>query len=157
MVRSSTLSSTASAREFETKVKDLTMPIEFSLDNMNYFIDWTQAVAVRGRARRGRVRGLTGAMTMSATIPDLETVSAEEVLAYAVQRFHPRLKMACSFQKEESVLLHMLTSIEPDARVFMIDTGVLFGRRSQTWKRFEERFGASIEVVDARSPMGSGR
>jgi len=28
--------------EFETKVKDLTMPIEFSLDNMNYFIDWTK-------------------------------------------------------------------------------------------------------------------
>jgi sulfite reductase (ferredoxin) len=30
------------AAEFETKVKDLTMPIEFSLDNMNYFIDWTK-------------------------------------------------------------------------------------------------------------------
>ncbi len=28
--------------EFETKVKDLTMPIEFSLDNMSYFIDWTK-------------------------------------------------------------------------------------------------------------------
>ena len=28
--------------EFETKVKDLTMPIEFSLENMNYFIDWTK-------------------------------------------------------------------------------------------------------------------
>jgi phosphoadenosine phosphosulfate reductase len=93
-------------------------------------------------------------MTMSATIPDLETVSAEEVLAYAVERFHPRLKMACSFQKEESVLLHMLTSIEPDARVFMIDTGVLFPETLETWKRFEERFGVGIEVVDARSPDG---
>jgi sulfite reductase (ferredoxin) len=28
--------------EFEAQVKDLTMPIEFSLDNMNYFIDWTK-------------------------------------------------------------------------------------------------------------------
>jgi sulfite reductase beta subunit-like hemoprotein len=27
---------------FEAQVKDLTMPIEFSLDNMNYFIDWTK-------------------------------------------------------------------------------------------------------------------
>ena len=78
---------------------------------------------------------------MSATIPDLETASAEEVLAYAVERFHPRLTMACSFQKEESVLLHMLTSIEPDARVFTIDTGVLFPETLETWKRFEERFG----------------
>jgi phosphoadenosine phosphosulfate reductase len=89
---------------------------------------------------------------MSIAIPDLETISAEEVLAYAVERFHPRLKMACSFQKEESVLLHMLTSIEPDARVFMIDTGVLFEETLQTWKRFEDRFGVAIEVIDARSP-----
>ena len=49
-------------------------------------------------------------MSMSVAIPDLETVPAHEVLAYAVERFHPRLKMACSFQKEESVLLHMLTA-----------------------------------------------
>jgi sulfite reductase (ferredoxin) len=29
-------------KEFEARVKDLTMPIEFSLDNMNYFVDWTK-------------------------------------------------------------------------------------------------------------------
>jgi sulfite reductase beta subunit-like hemoprotein len=28
--------------EFEAKVKDLTMPIEFNLENMSYFIDWTK-------------------------------------------------------------------------------------------------------------------
>ncbi|HYB26904.1 MAG TPA: phosphoadenylyl-sulfate reductase [Solirubrobacteraceae bacterium] len=89
---------------------------------------------------------------MSIAIPDLETVSAQEVIAYAVDRFHPRLKMACSFQKEESVLLHMLTEIEPDGRVFMIDTGVLFPETLQTWKRFEDRFGVKIEVIDARGP-----
>lgn len=89
---------------------------------------------------------------MSLTAPDLETASAEEVLAYAVERFHPRLKMACSFQKEESVLLHMLTSIEPDARVFMIDTGVLFAETHQTHRAFEEAFGAEIEVIEALRP-----
>ena len=30
------------ASEFEARVKDLTMPIEFNLDNMNYFIDFTK-------------------------------------------------------------------------------------------------------------------
>jgi sulfite reductase beta subunit-like hemoprotein len=30
------------ASEFEARVKDLTMPVEFSLQNMNYFIDWTK-------------------------------------------------------------------------------------------------------------------
>jgi sulfite reductase (ferredoxin) len=30
------------SQEFEALVKDLTMPIEFSLENMNYFIDWSR-------------------------------------------------------------------------------------------------------------------
>jgi phosphoadenosine phosphosulfate reductase len=82
----------------------------------------------------------------------LERAPAQEVLAYALERFHPRLTMACSFQKEESVLVHMLTAIEPEARVFTIDTGVLFPETLATWKRFEDRFGVSVEVVDATSP-----
>ncbi len=86
------------------------------------------------------------------TIPDLEAASAQDVLGYAVQRFHPRLTMACSFQKEESVLVHMLTAIVSDPRVFTIDTGVLFPETLATWKRFEDRFGLTVEVLDATSP-----
>ncbi len=89
---------------------------------------------------------------MSATRPDLEQASAEEVLAYAVEQFHPRLTLACSFQKEESVLFHMLSELECNAQAFTIDTGVLFPETLQTWKRFEERFPLTINVVDARSP-----
>jgi phosphoadenosine phosphosulfate reductase len=90
---------------------------------------------------------------MSTTSPNLvEQATAEEVLAYAVERFAPRLTMACSFQKEESVLVHMLTAVEPDARVFTIDTGALFPETLQTWKRFEERYGVKIDVLEARSP-----
>jgi phosphoadenosine phosphosulfate reductase len=92
-------------------------------------------------------------MTTSITTAQLPaTASAEEVIAYAVKRFHPRLTMACSFQKEESALIHMLLSACPDARVFTIDTGVLFPETLQTWKRFEDRFGVTIEVFDASSP-----
>ena len=82
----------------------------------------------------------------------LEEATAEEVLTYAVERFHPRLTMACSFQKEESVLVHMLMGICPEARVFTIDTGVLFPETLATWKRFEEEFGVRVEVYDASSP-----
>jgi phosphoadenosine phosphosulfate reductase len=90
---------------------------------------------------------------MATTSPDLvEQATAEEVLAYAVERFHPRLTMACSFQKEESVLVHMLMEVQPDVRVFTIDTGVLFPETLQTWKRFEERFGLKVDVFDASSP-----
>ena len=31
------------APEFEARVKDLTMPIEFNLENMSYFVDWTKS------------------------------------------------------------------------------------------------------------------
>jgi phosphoadenosine phosphosulfate reductase len=89
---------------------------------------------------------------VSTTVPDLNDATAQEVLAYAIERFHPRLKTACSFQKEETVLAHMLSEITPDARLFVIDTGVLFPETLETWKRFEERFGLPVEVIDASSP-----
>ncbi len=85
-------------------------------------------------------------------LPDLEQASAPEVLAYAVKEFHPRLITACSFQKEESVLFHMLSEIVPDFRAFTIDTGVLFAETLATWKAFEARFGIEVKVLDARSP-----
>jgi len=88
---------------------------------------------------------------VSVATPDLENASAQAVLAYAVERFHPRLTMACSFQKEESVLVHLLLEIEPAARVFTIDTGALFPETLSTWRAFEQRFGLEVEVMDARS------
>jgi phosphoadenosine phosphosulfate reductase len=89
---------------------------------------------------------------MSCVSPDLGNATAQEVLAYAVERFGPRLTMACSFQKEESVLVHMLSEIIDEPRVFVIDTGVLFPQTLETWKRFEERFTLNVAVMDARSP-----
>ena len=60
--------------------------------------------------------------------------------------------MACSFQKEESVLVHMLSLLERSAHVFTIDTGVLFPETLTTWKAFEDRFGVKLDVLDATSP-----
>ncbi len=90
-------------------------------------------------------------------VQEIEQASAEDIVAYAVERFHPRLIMACSFQKEESVLLHMLLTASPEARVFTIDTGVLFPETLETWKRFEDHFGVQIESFDARSRTSPGR
>jgi phosphoadenosine phosphosulfate reductase len=89
---------------------------------------------------------------MTSVTRDLEQASAQEVLAYAVETY-PNLVMACSFQKEESVLAHMLSEITETPRAFMIDTGVLFPETLTTWKAFEGRFpGLQVEVMDARSP-----
>jgi phosphoadenosine phosphosulfate reductase len=88
--------------------------------------------------------------------PELEQRTAEEVLAYAVEHHHPRLALACSFQKEEAVLVDMLLRLEPAARVFTIDTGVLFPETHATWREWETRYGLNVEVHDALSPDDAG-
>jgi phosphoadenosine phosphosulfate reductase len=80
---------------------------------------------------------------------------AVETLQTAIERHHPSLVMACSFQKEESVLIDMLMGIEPSARVFTIDTGVLFPETYETWRRIEDRYGLKVEVIDALPPNGT--
>jgi phosphoadenosine phosphosulfate reductase len=80
--------------------------------------------------------------------PDLEHLTAEEVLTHALERFHPRMSMACSFQKEETVLLDMLMRIEPEARVFALDTHVLFPETYALWRDLERRYGIEVEIFE---------
>jgi len=59
----------------------------------------------------------------------------------------------------------MLLAIEPAARVFTLDTGVLFPETYETWRRIEDRYGIEIDVyrgewIDglcARSSRSSAR
>jgi phosphoadenosine phosphosulfate reductase len=81
-----------------------------------------------------------------------EELTAEEVLAHAVEHHRAGLVMLCSFQKEESVLVDALLGMAPDTRIVTIDTGVLFPETLQTWRAFEERFGVRIDVEDAAGP-----
>ena len=90
-------------------------------------------------------------MASAQITPDLEHLGAEQVLEYAVERFHPRLAVACSFQKEASVVLDLVLGIAPDARVFTLDTHVLFPETYETWKRVEERYGIEVEVFQGPS------
>ncbi len=89
-----------------------------------------------------------------AVAPDLEHFSAEEVLRYAVGSHHPRLTVACSVQKESSVIMDMLLKIEPEARFFLIDTGVLFEETHAAKAELERRYGIEVEVFDASRPEG---
>jgi phosphoadenosine phosphosulfate reductase len=83
--------------------------------------------------------------------PELEPLSAEQVLAAVVERFHPNVALACSFQKEESVLLDMLLAIDPRARVFALDTHVLFPETYGVWREVEKRYGIQVEVFEGPS------
>ena len=75
---------------------------------------------------------------MSATAPPLtaseadrladrfEDRTAEHVLAWAAERFGERAVLTCSWQKQSSVLVHMVSQVAPGMRVVELDTGVLF-------------------------------
>jgi len=82
---------------------------------------------------------------------DVETLSAGDVLDAALERLHPALALACSFQKEESVLLDMLLEREPSARVFALDTHVLFPESYALWRELEQRYGIRLEVYEGPS------
>ena len=80
-----------------------------------------------------------------------EALSAQELVAEMAGRFGDRVSLACSFQKEESVLLDMLLAIEPDARVFALDTHVLFSETYDVWRQVEQRYGITVEVYEGPS------
>src|SRR4029079_4580408 len=70
--------------------------------------------------------------------------------------FPGRVALACSFQKEESVLLDMLFELEPNARVFAIDTGHLFPETYELWRAVESRYSAKIEKFAGDTARGRG-
>ena len=76
-----------------------------------------------------------------------EALTAQQVVEAMVQRFGRRVALACSFQQEEAVLLDMLLAVEPRARVFALDTDVLFPETYATWRAVEKRYGIEVEAV----------
>src|SRR5512144_1068418 len=82
---------------------------------------------------------------------DVEAFPAEQVVEAMLEALHPDVSLACSFQKEESVLLDMLLEREPKARVFALDTHVLFPETYAVWRQVEQRYGIAVEVFEGPS------
>jgi phosphoadenosine phosphosulfate reductase len=90
-------------------------------------------------------------LAASLHLPDVEAMTPEQILAYVLEQFPGRVSLACSFQKEETVLLDMLFALEPKARVFAIDTHHLFPETYAYWRDVEKRYGTTIEVFEGPS------
>jgi phosphoadenosine phosphosulfate reductase len=80
--------------------------------------------------------------------PDVESLSAEDVLRFVLEHFPGKVALACSFQKEETVLLDMLFALEPKARVFALDTRYLFPETYELWREVEKRYDTTIEKFE---------
>jgi phosphoadenosine phosphosulfate reductase len=69
-----------------------------------------------------------------------------EVILEAVERFgEERLALAASWQKETAVLVDLVRTHAPGARIFTLDTGVLFDETYATWRTVEQRYGIAVE------------
>jgi phosphoadenosine phosphosulfate reductase len=86
---------------------------------------------------------------------DVEAMSAEEVVRFCVETFPGKVALACSFQKEESVLLDLLFGIDPKARVFAIDTRYLFPETYELWREVERRYDTKVERFEGQ-PVEDG-
>ena len=84
-----------------------------------------------------------------------EELSAAELIGELTARFGARVSLACSFQKEEAVLLDMLFAADPGARVFAIDTHYLFPETYELWREVERRYDTTIEVFEGPSASGA--
>jgi len=63
---------------------------------------------------------------IAALSAQFETKPPHEILKWAVDEFAPEIAMSTSFQTQSMPLLHMVTRLMPEIRIFFLDTGYHF-------------------------------
>jgi phosphoadenosine phosphosulfate reductase len=89
-----------------------------------------------------------GAAEMARLADRFERAPAEEVLAWAAERYAGRIVLTCSWQQQSSVLVDMLHRIEAQVRIVELDTGLLFPETHATRDRLVERYGLEVERIE---------
>jgi len=77
----------------------------------------------------------------------LDSQSSEQVLGYALEKFHPRIALSNSLQTEDMVVLDIAWRIEPKVRVFTLDTGRLHQETYDMMDRVRDHYGVKLEVL----------
>jgi len=78
---------------------------------------------------------------------DFENLTTVDMVTWALERFGPRIALACSFQAEESVLIDLMHRVRGAGfRVFTLDTGRLNQETYDCMDAIRERYGIQIEV-----------
>lgn len=79
-----------------------------------------------------------------------ETWNAQEVLQWAFRRFGKRVEMASGLGAEGMALIDIAARLNPELRVFTIDTEFLFPETYQLIAKVEKRYGITVERVRPR-------
>lgn len=77
---------------------------------------------------------------------EIETRSPNDILKWAIDRFHPNIALASSFGAEDVVIIDMLSKINSESRVITLDTGRLPQETYDVMDEIRRRYGLSIEV-----------
>src|SRR5262245_12975166 len=86
-------------------------------------------------------------MNLAKNSNDFENLTTVDMVTWALERFGPRIALACSFQAEESVLIDRMHRVRgADFRVFTLDTGRLNQETYECMDAIRERYGIQIEV-----------
>src|ERR1700730_18612007 len=76
---------------------------------------------------------------------EFETASPEALLRWAIEEFSPDVALATGFGAEGCVLVAMLSAISPGARIFYLDTDLLFPETYALRDELEARYGVRFE------------
>src|ERR1700760_2644052 len=68
-------------------------------------------------------------------------MSAEEVLLWGYETFGEKLCLTCSWQKQSSVLVHMVSELGLDVPVIELDTGLFFAETYETREKLVQGYG----------------
>jgi phosphoadenosine phosphosulfate reductase len=84
---------------------------------------------------------------------DFEAMSAEELLRWAHEEFGDRLCLTCSWQRQSSALVHMVSELGLDVDVVELDTLVLFPETYATRDQLVERYGLTLKSFRPVDPI----
>lgn len=76
----------------------------------------------------------------------MESKSAQEVLKWSLDTFHPRIALASSFNAEDVVVIDMLAKLRKDAKVFAVDTGRLNQETYDVMDAMRDKYDITIDV-----------
>jgi phosphoadenosine phosphosulfate reductase len=78
-------------------------------------------------------------------LPDVESLTAEEVLLWAYEQFAERTCLTCSWQRQSSVLIHMIFGeLGLDIPVVELDTELFFKETYETRDLLVKRYGLKL-------------
>jgi phosphoadenosine phosphosulfate reductase len=79
----------------------------------------------------------------------LESATPQQIIAWAAERYYPKLTMATAFGPEGCCILQMLSEINPKVHVFNLDTGYQFQETLDLRDQIAERYGIHVEMKHA--------